>query len=73
MACQKVTRMMHESKGQLIGKAPPLHLFHTTVSAWKSSKVYHKFTNLYWQFMIHLLPNVTRSSVQVRKRVGIAL
>jgi len=27
--------MMHESKGQRIGKAPSLHLFHTTVSAWK--------------------------------------
>ena len=25
--------MMHESKGQRIGKAPSLHLFHTTVSA----------------------------------------
>jgi len=25
--------MMHESKGQHIGKAPFLHLFHTTVSA----------------------------------------
>ena len=25
------TRMMHESKGQHIGKAPCLHLFHTTV------------------------------------------
>jgi len=23
--------MMHESKGQHIGKAPSLHLFHTTV------------------------------------------
>ena len=23
--------MMHESKGQRIGKAPSLHLFHTTV------------------------------------------
>ena len=30
MACQKVG-MMHESKGQHIGKAPSLHLFHTTV------------------------------------------
>ena len=26
--------MMHESKGQHIGKAPSLHLFHTTVRQW---------------------------------------
>ena len=35
MACQKACKqgigMMHESKGQRIGKAPSLHLFHTTV------------------------------------------
>ena len=35
MACQKVCAnkvgVMHESKGQYIGKAPSLHLFHTTV------------------------------------------
>ena len=34
MACQKVCKkvgIMHESKGQHIGKAPSLHLFHTTV------------------------------------------
>ena len=34
MACQKVCkqgREMHESKGQHIGKAPSLHLFHTAV------------------------------------------
>ena len=35
MACQKVyankVGVMHESKGQYIGKAPSLHLFHTTV------------------------------------------
>jgi len=35
MACQKVyankVGMMHESEGHHIGKAPSLHLFHTTV------------------------------------------
>ena len=34
MACQNYANkagMMHESKGQHIGKAPSLHLFHTTL------------------------------------------
>jgi len=34
MACQKYAHkvgMTHESKGQHIGKAPSLHLYHTTV------------------------------------------
>ncbi len=37
--------MMHESKGQHIGKAPSLHLFHSTVKTVHGSrlpKMYHK-------------------------------
>ena len=37
MACQKNTNkvgMMHESKGQRVGKAPSLHLCHTAVRQW---------------------------------------
>ena len=30
---KKYTVKMHESKGQYIGKAPSLHLFHTTAVA----------------------------------------
>ena len=36
MACQKYANKVgitHESKGQHIGKAPSLHLFHTTADA----------------------------------------
>ena len=63
-----------KATANLLAKLPPYIFFTQQLdSAWESSKVYHKFTNLYWQFMIHLLPNMTRSSVQVRKRVGIAL
>ena len=39
MACQNVHKQgrddVHEIKGQRIGKAPSLHLFHTAVSVWK--------------------------------------
>ena len=42
MACQKYANkvgMMHESKGQHIGKAPSLHLFTLQLdSAWESFK-----------------------------------
>jgi len=31
--------MMHESKGQCIGKAPSLHLFHTTVRCMKATNL----------------------------------
>ena len=37
MACQQVCKqgigIMHEDKGQHIGKVPSLHLFHTTADA----------------------------------------
>jgi len=58
MACQKYAnkvRMMHESKGQRIGKAPSLHLFHTTVrqcmkATWYSYLIAkHKAHTPIWQ------------------------
>ena len=42
--------MMHESKGEHIGKAPSLHLFHTAVR--QCMGVFPQVhPNLYWQFM----------------------
>ena len=47
--------MMHESKGQCIGKAPPLHLFHTVYIQLDMHGCLPKMSlqahNLEWQFM----------------------
>jgi len=59
--------MMHKGKGQHIGKAPSLHLFHATViHAWGSSLNVPQLHNLDWQFMAvasfsghFLLPHAT--------------
>ena len=43
---------MHESKGQHIGKAPSLHLFHTAVRQCMGVFLKHTTSSLlYWQFM----------------------
>ena len=56
--------MIHESKGQQIGKAPSLHLLHTTVGqhAWESSLNVPQVHNLYWQFMAVAHSQATFSS-----------
>ena len=69
MACQKYANkvqvgMMHESKGQHIGKAPFLYILFTLQldSAWESSKCTQVHQPLYWLFMAvamlsgHFLP-----------------
>ena len=55
--------MMHEGKGQHIGKAPSLHLFHTTVHG-SLPKMYHKLPWDETKTMLCILQHYHKSALQ---------